>query len=195
MKKLKNKGITLVALVITIVIIIILSTIAINFTFGENGLITRAQQAAEMSEVSRILEQLEMAKGSAYIDGAGDIDPDHYFDILEEEGIINDKETDVVDNGDGSYDVTTEGDRVCEVTLEPDGDLDIEYVGKNNEPRISSIKVTDKTENSISVEVVTKNVDNAEYTYSYKKTDEGEEAWQEAGKSNTNTFTFKWIRE
>ena len=102
MKKLKNKGITLVALVITIVIIIILSTIAINFTFGENGLITRAQQAAEMSEVSRILEQLEMAKGSAYIDGAGDIDPDHYFDILEEEGIINDKETDVVDNGDGS---------------------------------------------------------------------------------------------
>ncbi len=193
MKKLKNKGITLVALVITIVIIIILSTIAINFTFGENGLITRAQQAAEMSEVSRILEQLEMAKGSAYIDGAGDIDPDHYFDILEEEGIINDKETDVVDNGDGSYDVTTEGDRVCEVTLEPDGDLDIEYVGKNNEPRISSIKVTDKTENSISVEVVTKNVDNAEYTYSYKKTDEGEEAWQEAGKSNTNTFTFSGL--
>ena len=153
-------------------------------------LITRAQQAAEMSEVSRILEQLEMAKGSAYIDEAGEIDTDHYFDILEEEGIINDKETDVVDNGDGTYDVTTEGDRVFEVTLEPDGDLDIEYIGKNNEPRISSIKVTDKTENSISVEVVTKNVDNAEYTYSYKKTDEGEEAWQEAGTGSSNTFTF-----
>ena len=185
-----EQGITLIALVITIVIIIILSTIAINFTFGENGLITRAQQAAEMSEVSRILEQLEMAKGSAYIDGAGEIDPDHYFDILEEEGIINDKETDVVDNGDGTYDVTTEGDRVFEVTLEPNGDLDIEYIGKNNEPRISSINVTDKTENSISVEVVTKNIENAEYTYSYKKTEEGEETWQEAGKSNTNTFTF-----
>ena len=188
---LKNvKGITLIALVITIVIIIILSTIAINFTFGENGLITRAQQAAEMSEVSRILEQLEMAKGSAYIDGAGEIDTDHYFDILEEEGIINDKETDVEDNGDGSYDVTTEGDRVFEVTLEPNGDLDIEYVGKNNEPRISSINVTDKTKNSVTVEVVTKNIENAEYTYSYKKTEEGEETWQEAGKSNANTFTF-----
>ena len=188
-----TKGITLIALVITIVIIIILSTIAINFTFGENGLITRAQQAAEMSEVSRILEQLEMAKGSAYIDGAGEIDPDHYFDILEEEGIINDKETDVVDNGDGTYDVTTEGDRVFEVTLEPNGDLDIEYIGKNNEPRISSINVTDKTENSVSVEVVTKNVENAEYTYSYKKTDEGEEAWQEAGSSSSNTFTFNGL--
>ena len=188
-----NRAITLVALVITIVIIIILSTIAINFTFGENGLITRAQQAAEMTEVSRILEQLEMAKGSAYIDGAGEIDPDHYFDILEEEGIIEDKETDVVDNGDGTYDVTTEGDRVFEVTLEPNGDLDIEYIGKNNEPRISSINVTDKTENSVSVEVVTKNVENAEYTYSYKKTDEGEEAWQEAGSSSSNTFTFNGL--
>ncbi len=49
--KRKNKGITLVALVITIIIIIILSTIAINFTFGENGLITRAEQAKELAEV------------------------------------------------------------------------------------------------------------------------------------------------
>ena len=186
-----NQAITLVALVITIIIIIILSTIAINFAFGENGLITRAQQAAEMSVVSRILEQLEMAKGSAYIDGAGEIDPDHYFDILEEEGIIEDKETDVVDNGDGTYDVTTEGDRVFEVTLEPDGDLDIEYIGKNNEPRISQIKVTDKTENSVSIEVVTKNVDGGEYTYSYKKS--GESSWIEAGKSSDNTYTFSGL--
>ena len=132
-----------------------------------------------------------MAKGSAYIDGAGEIDPDHYFDILEEEGIIEDKETDVVDNGDGTYDVTTEGDRVFEVTLEPNGDLDIEYIGKNNEPRISQIKVTDKTENNISVEVVTRNVENAEYTYSYKKTEESD--WTEAGTGSSNTFTFSGL--
>ena len=41
----KEKGITLVALVITIVILIILATIAIQFAFGENGLINRAQEA------------------------------------------------------------------------------------------------------------------------------------------------------
>ena len=106
-RKLKeNQAITLLALVISIVIIIILSTIAINFTFGENGLITKAQQAAEMTAIAQVQEQLEMAKGSAAIDGAGEIDPDHYFDIIEEEGIIGDKDTDVVDNGDGSYDIT-----------------------------------------------------------------------------------------
>ena len=195
--KLKNdKGITLLALVITIVIIIILSTIAINFTFGENGLITKAQQAAEMTQVAQTQEQLEMAKGSAAIDGAGEIDPDHYFDIIEEEGIIGDKDTDVVDNGDGSYDVTTDGDYVFEVTPTPEGDVEIEYVGKNDEPRISQINVTDKTENSVTVEVVTKNVDSSEgveYTYSYKKTDEGEGSWQEAGSGSDSTFTISGL--
>ena len=189
----QTKGITLVALVISIVIIIILATIAINFTFGENGLITKAQQAAEMTQIAQIQEQLEMAKGSAAIDGAGDIDPDHYFDIIEDEGIIGDKDTDVEDNGDGSYDVTTDGDYVFEVTPKPDGDLEIEYVGKNNEPRISSIKVTQQTETSVSVEVFTKNVDGGEYTYLYKKTEEGEETWTEAGTRSSNTFTFSGL--
>ena len=192
-RKLKNnQAITLVALVITIVIIIILSTITMNFMFGDNGLITRAQQAAEMTAVAQIQEQLEMAKGSAFIDGAGDVDPDHFFDIIEEEGIIGDKETDVVDNGDGSYDVTTDGDYTFEVTPTPDGDLEIEYVGKNDEPRISGINVTDKTENSVTVEVVTKNIDGeVEYTYSYRKP--GEDNWTEAGKGNDSTFTISGL--
>ena len=45
-----EKGITLVALVITIVILIILATITINVAFGEGGLIERAQQAKELTE-------------------------------------------------------------------------------------------------------------------------------------------------
>ena len=41
----KEKGITLVELFITIVILIILATVTINATFGENGLIKKAQEA------------------------------------------------------------------------------------------------------------------------------------------------------
>lgn len=45
---LKNqRGITLVALVITIIILIILATVAISFAFGSNGLINRAEDAGE----------------------------------------------------------------------------------------------------------------------------------------------------
>ena len=46
----ESKGITLLALVITIVILIILSTIAINMTFGDNGLVEKAEQAKNMTE-------------------------------------------------------------------------------------------------------------------------------------------------
>lgn len=41
----ENKGITLIALVITVIILIILSTITIDAAFGENGLIETAQQS------------------------------------------------------------------------------------------------------------------------------------------------------
>ena len=40
----QEKGITLVALVITIVVIIILAMITVNFLFGENGLIKKCQK-------------------------------------------------------------------------------------------------------------------------------------------------------
>ncbi len=45
---LKNeRGITLVALVITIVVLIILATVAISFAFGNNGLVNRAEDAKD----------------------------------------------------------------------------------------------------------------------------------------------------
>ena len=44
----RQKGITLIALIITIVILIILATITINIAFGDNGLIKRAQQARDL---------------------------------------------------------------------------------------------------------------------------------------------------
>ena len=46
----KEKGITLVALVITIVLLIILSTVTINVAMGENGLINQARRARILSE-------------------------------------------------------------------------------------------------------------------------------------------------
>ena len=50
MKKLKNnrqKGITLIALVVTITVLIILATVSINTVLGDNGIIKRAQKARD----------------------------------------------------------------------------------------------------------------------------------------------------
>ena len=56
-KSTTEKGITLVALVITIVILIILATVTINVAFGEGGLIERAQQAKNLTEQATQSEQ------------------------------------------------------------------------------------------------------------------------------------------
>ena len=45
-----NNGITLVALVITVIVLLILATAGIGAIVGEDGLITKAQQAAELYE-------------------------------------------------------------------------------------------------------------------------------------------------
>ena len=43
----KNKGITLVALVVTIVVLLILAGVSINSVLGENGIIIKEKEAAE----------------------------------------------------------------------------------------------------------------------------------------------------
>ena len=45
MEKRNQRGITLIALVITIVVLLILAGITINLVFNEGGILTRANQA------------------------------------------------------------------------------------------------------------------------------------------------------
>ena len=59
-KESKENGITLIALVITIVLLIILATITINNAFGENGLIEKTKQAKQMTEEAVKNEQQQL---------------------------------------------------------------------------------------------------------------------------------------
>ena len=43
----KESGITLVALVVTIIVLLILAGVAISLTIGQNGIFTRAQNATQ----------------------------------------------------------------------------------------------------------------------------------------------------
>ena len=55
------KGVTLIALVITIIILLILSGVAIATLTGENGLFARAKQAKENYSISSAKEKLQLA--------------------------------------------------------------------------------------------------------------------------------------
>ncbi len=56
----ENKGITLIALVVTIVVLIILATVSINAVLGQNGIIGKAKQAKESYEKSAKAEDTAM---------------------------------------------------------------------------------------------------------------------------------------
>ena len=67
----KNKGITLVALIITIIILLILSGITIATLGGENGLFARVKQAKKAHVQSEMQEQLTLALNELQVDKEG----------------------------------------------------------------------------------------------------------------------------
>ena len=67
--KKKTKGITLVALVVTIIVLLILAGVAINFTIGEDGIFKRAQNAVDLYSEAAAKEKLEIMYAGYLIDG------------------------------------------------------------------------------------------------------------------------------
>lgn len=70
MKKqmLKEKGITLIALVVTIVVLLILAGVSINLVLGQNGLINKAKDAQNRTIEARDNEEKDMSGISDWID-------------------------------------------------------------------------------------------------------------------------------
>lgn len=60
-KNAKQKGITLIALVVTIVVLLILAGVSISMLKGDNGLITSTQTAKGETEKAEIREQIQVA--------------------------------------------------------------------------------------------------------------------------------------
>ena len=63
-----KKGITLIALVITIIILLILAAVAIQLALGENGLIGRAQSGQEKQTVAEATEKFKTLQAAAWAD-------------------------------------------------------------------------------------------------------------------------------
>ena len=66
-----NKGITLIALVITIIVLLILAAVSIATLTGENGILTRANDAKTSTEIAEEREKVELAATAALADDLG----------------------------------------------------------------------------------------------------------------------------
>ena len=83
----KQKGITLIALVITIIVLLILAGISINAVVGQNGILTRAQQAVTETQKAELEEILEMYNAANYLGNNQD-----FKQFLLENQMINEEE-------------------------------------------------------------------------------------------------------
>ena len=63
----KNKGITLIALVVTIIVLLVLAGISISMLTGQNGILNRASEAKEKTGTSNVEEQRKLAQAEALI--------------------------------------------------------------------------------------------------------------------------------
>ena len=106
-KKLKRqvKGITLIALVVTIIVLLILAGVAINLTVGDNGLFRRAQNATDTWQDASEREAIELAVAGMQIGSmqeTGMTKTELENSLKEQFG----DEASVEDNEDGSFLVT-----------------------------------------------------------------------------------------
>lgn len=62
-----QKGITLIALVITIIVLLILAGVAIAMLSGENGILTRARDARDNSDKGNLEEATKIAVGELFV--------------------------------------------------------------------------------------------------------------------------------
>ena len=95
----QNKGITLIALVITIIVILILAGVSINTLFGDNGLLTKADDARIANEKAEIKDRIATEVLASY-DNDGTLNPTTLRNNLKARG-------GKVDDGTG-FDVTVE---------------------------------------------------------------------------------------
>lgn len=116
----RNKGITLIALVVTIVVLLILAGVTIATLTGDNGIITRTNQAKEETEKAGAKEKVQVEVAASF-DEYGKFDMDKLKENLKNN--LGLQESDIKDNPDGSITVTVDG---YEVTVDSNGNVTVE---------------------------------------------------------------------
>ena len=109
-----SKGITLIALVITIIVLLILAGISISMLSGDNSILSRAGEAKERTEESQREEQVKMAILGSY-DNRANLDIDKLISNLNE--IKDTTVTPTQENGTNTFPVTVDtGTTTYEIT-------------------------------------------------------------------------------
>ena len=123
----RKRGITLIALVITIITILILAGVSINSIIGKNGIVERAQTTGKIQTVASIKEALELERGDLLVNSKT-VNLNNYLDQIS--------------NGDKKYEISSKeiiDDKNAEIIVDDkykfalkdteEGDVEVTYQG------------------------------------------------------------------
>ena len=129
MKKENERGITLIALVITIIVLLILAGVSIMMLTGENGIITRADDAKTKTEISNLKEQAEIIRQGIVTGNRAEGKETTREEIIE--GILGEMggeaEGNLIKTEDGKNEIMVKEDGEIEVVEKGEGYTDAEY--------------------------------------------------------------------
>lgn len=179
----KQRGITLIALVVTIIVLLLLAGISITTLTGENGILKRALESKEVTELTNVEEEIKLAiLGSFFEDGV--FSKEQFEDEIEKNGgtVISEDEDEIVvqiDKYEATIDVKT-GEIIdigvtsitvkCEITPEKDiktTKRTIKIIAESKQNGIKSIQKPDGSIENAS-EVTYEVTENGKYEFIIK---------------------------
>ena len=173
MKK-QAKGITLIALVITIIVLLILAGVAINLSLGENGIFNRAKEAKIKYGEAQLKEEIETQLASLLIDVKSqgkDLTMNDIANRIDQIGEVLEIDEDIIGGEYKDHNFTVDKDGnvtignkltgvkpTAEITILTQGEglekLEMQVVASTEEGEIESLEPINgavlKTENSVS---------------------------------------------
>ena len=128
LRKNYSKGITLIALIITIIMLLILAGISIVMLTGENGVLNKATKAKENTKEAQIKESVELMAQDYNIGNYTGEDENikEYFQNQASKGEISS----IRDNKDNTYTINDEG---FKIKIDENGNI-IEISEKEQKP-------------------------------------------------------------
>ncbi len=190
----EQKGITLIALVITIIVLLILAAVSIATLTGENGILTKANQAREDTKREGSRERIEVAVMASY-DENGNFDSEQFKKEIEKEGgkVLDENEDKIVVEVDG-YEVTVDAETgeilnvekaggvrpQIEVNLYTESGETLEE-GKSYDTVVLTVKVTNESELGKIDEIIVVD-ESGEKQTEIDKVGDGQKSFKVAGK-------------
>ena len=184
-----SKGITLIAVVVTVVVLLILLGISSEILIGKNGIITKAEKSREDQKIVELTEKLELIKAPAQVDKLDTvITVDDYLEELQQPNAVDFSIDEIVRVDEENAYVTVSGDYVFLIEYKEDKTLIITYQGKIEElkPQITKIELSNTT-NSITVKAEANRVE--KYKFYIKDTVDGEYEYKAENESGEYTYS------